>query len=207
MSTLKRVADVALGKSTSLVENLISFIIATQIIKDRTGNNTPVSKNEWVICTSFAFLLYSLDCFTNYYLLPNQQSDNTNHETLRPETAPILPSETPENLNCSLTILANANILLGGFSQAILDFSGLAVGLYGIWKNPVGFEQQAGYFACLTFFLLTGIAHGIVEGAGTRGQAMRKAGILSLSDKKNPAQHPMLYQFLNLTTPVAPAFT
>lgn len=202
MHTLKKVGDVALGKSTSLVENLISFIITNQIIKDRLGNNSPVSKNEWAACTSFAFILYALDCFTNYYLLPNQTIDDTS-----PETEPLLSTDTNSNLSCSLKALASVNILLGGFSQAILDFSGLASGLYGIWKNPQGFEQQAGYFACLSFFLLIGIAHGLVEGAGTRGQAMRKAGILELGSKKNPDQHPMLYQFLNRTTPIAPAFT
>lgn len=203
MSRLKKIGDVALGKSTSLIENLISFIIAVQIIKDRSGNNSPASKDEWIICSSLAFILYSLDCFTNYYLLPSQQPDDINAEIA--ESEPLLLSNT--NPNYSLKILASTNILLGGFSQAMLDFSGLASGLYGIWKNPKGFGQQTGYFACLSFFLLIGIAHGIVEGAGTRGQAMRKAKILELDEKKTPDQHPKLYRFLNLVTPLAPAFT
>lgn len=207
MSRLKRVGDVALGKSTSLIENLISFVIAVQIIKDRSENNSPVSKDEWAACASLAVVLYALDCFTNYYLLPNQKTDETNPETITPESEPLLPSETNTNSSYSLKTMASANILLGGFSQTILDFSGLASGLYGIWKNPEGFGQQAGYFACLSFFLLIGIAHGIVEGAGTRGQAMRKAGILKLGNQKTPAQHPTLYRFLNIITPIAPAFT
>jgi len=202
MHTLKKVGDVALGKSTSLVENLISVIIAYQIIKDRSGNNTPVSKEEWTICASLAFVLYALDCFTNYYLLPNQTTDD-----IDPALEPLLLPETSTNTSCLVKTIASANILLGGFSQTILDFSGLGSTLYGMWKNPKGFGQQAGYFACLSFFLLIGIAHGLVEGAGTRGQSMRKAGILELDSKKTPDQHPILYKFLNLITPIAPAFT
>lgn len=205
MSRLKKIGDVALGKSTSLIENLISFIIAVQIIKDRSGSNSPASKDEWIACASLAFVLYSLDCFTNYYLLPTQQLDDLDTEAAEPVYEALLLSDTTSNY--SLKILASTNILLGGFSQTMLDFSGLASGLYGIWKNPKGYEQQAGYFACLSFFLLIGIAHGIVEGAGTRGQAMRKAGILELDDKKMPGEHPILYKFLNLVTPIAPAFT
>lgn len=207
MGKLKRIADVALGKSTTLVENVVSFIITAQIIKDRTSDHSPVSKNEWAACATLAFMLYALDCFTNYYLLPSEHADDTTSDTLALTPEILQASEPNTNSNGYLQAIAGTNIFLGGFSQAMLDFSGLACALYDIWKHPKGFAQHAGYFTCLSFFLLIGIAHGMVEGAGTRGQAMRKAGILTLGDKKMPDQYPTLYRFLNIITPLAPTFT
>ena len=201
MGSAKRIIDVLSGNLVGFAENIVSFIVSAQIIKDRSRNeNSAVTNDELAICISIAFMLYMLDCLSNYYLLPKQ---NNNELDIEANTnAPLIAQQPHPDLQKAAVTMY---MTLGGMSQALLDFAGLASALYGLWKNPEGNEKIA-YFACLATFLFIGSAHGFVEGAGTRGQAMRKAKMLPIGEVKLPNDHPKFSRFLDMTTIVAPGF-